>query len=289
MKKTLITLLILCLTGFVVAQETNEAEFKAAIGDTVVWEPPLGKCDAIGYNIKDSKVIDFKYLHYGEKVQVVAKKVGKSSIIATCQDNNTQVVANFIVYDPNEVLIVKGKPVKPTTQTFTGTYKFTPPTNNYLITIIDMGSKVSETYMKHGNDEAYNDGQGVDRFWNIMSGKNWYYRPDAQGWTDDVDWEFESLDESFAPLNSFANEVDKKNLSNYYIGTEKVLDIDCWHFFVNFPDGTAIQYWVDPANGCTLKRQMNTDPAKVVTVYNLKYDQLTFGPSFKKGLRDTTR
>lgn len=296
MKKILFTLMILCFAGLAIAQEANETEFKMALGDTVVWEP-FEKCDAIGYNIKGPKVINFKPLHFGEKIQVIAKKIGNSSIIATCQDNDTEAVANFIVYDPNEVPVVIEKPVKPATKTFTGTYKFAPPTDNYFVTINDMGSKFNETYMKHGDDEAYNDGQGIDRFWNIKTGKNWYYRPDAQGWTDDVDWEFEPLTESFPILNAFANEVDKSDLSNYYVGNEtltvggsdKPFDIECWKFFVDYPDGNVIQYWVDPANGCTLKRQMNADPAKIVTVYDLKYTKLHFGPSFKKGLHDTRR
>lgn len=296
MKKTLITLMVLCFASLAMAQEANETEFKMALGDTVVWMP-FEKCDAIGYNVKGPKVINFKPLHFGEKIQVIAKMVGNGSITATCQDNDTEAVANFIVYDPNDVPVIVEKPVKPATQTFTGTYKFTPPTDNYFITINDSGSKFNETYMKHGNDEAYNDGQGLDRFWNIKTGKNWYYRPDAQGWTDDVDWEFEPFGESFPIINSFANEVNKDDLSNYYVGNEtltvggsdKPFDIECWKFFVDFEDGTVIQYWVDPANGCTLKRQINADPAKVVTVYDLKYTRLYFGPSFKKGLHDITR
>ena len=296
MKKTLITLMILCFAGLAMAQEANETEFKMALGDTVVWMP-FEKCDGIGYNVKGSKVINYKPLHFGEKIQVIAKMVGNGTIVASCQDNDTEAVANFIVYDPNDVPVIVEKPVKPATQSFTGTYKFNPPTDNYFITINDMGSKFNETYMKHGNDEAYNDGQGLDRFWNIKTGKNWYYRPDAQGWTDDVDWEFEAFGESFPIINSFANEVNKDNLSNYFVGTEKLtvggsdkpMEIDCWHFFVDFEDGTVIQYWVDPANGCTLKRQINADPAKVVTVYDLKYTRLYFGPSFKKGLHDITR
>ena len=267
-----------------------------ALGDTIVWTP-FEKCDAIGYSIKGPKVISFKPLHFGEKVLVIAKMIGNGSVVATCQDNDTIAVANFTIFDPNDAPIIVEKPVKPATQTFTGTYNFNPPADNYFITINDMGSKFNETYMKHGNDEAYNDGQGVDRFWNIKTGKNWYYRPDAQGWTDDVDWEFEPLGESFAPLNSFANEVNKDNLSDYYVGTEtitvgnseKPTDIECWHFFVDFEDGTVIQYWVDPANGCTLKRQINAEPAKVVTVYDLHYTHLYFGPSFKKGPFDTAR
>ena len=296
MKKALMTLMFLCLAGFVMAQEENQTEFKMALGDTVVWKP-FTDCNMLGYNISGPKVISFKPIKMGDQIQIVAKKVGKSNIIATCQDNDTEMVASIIVIDPNDIPVVAEKPVKPETKPFTETYKFNPPTNNYFVTINDMGTGFNETYMKHGDDEAFNDGQGIDRFWNVKTGKNWYYKPDAQGWTDDVDWEFEPFGESFPIINSFANEVNHDNLSNYYVGNEtitvggsdKPFDIDCRKFFVDFEDGTVIQYWVDPANGCTLKRQINADPAKVVTVYDLKYTRLYFGPSFKTGLHDTRR
>ena len=296
MKKSLITMLFLCLAGFVVAQETNETELKMALGDTTVWKP-FASCDMVGYNISGPKVISFKPIDMGDQIQIIAKSVGKSSIIATCHNDDTKAVARITVIDPNDVPVVAEKPVKPQTLPFTETYKFNPPKDNFFITIHDTGSGFNDTYMKHGDDEAYNDGQSFDRFWNVKTGKNWYYKPDAQGWTDDVDWEFEPFGESFPILNSFAKEVDMDNLSNYYVGNEKVTvgnsqkptDIDCWKFFVDFEDGSVIQYWVDPANGCTLKRQVNTDPAKVVTVYDLKYTRLYFGPSFKKGLHDTRR
>ena len=296
MKKALYTLLFLCIASIAMAQETNETEFKMSLGDTVVWKP-FDNCDGIGYNIKGPKVINFKPIKYGDQIQIIAKTVGKSSIVASCNDNDTQAVANITVTDPNVTAIVTEKPVKPATQTFTGTYTFTPPTDHFFVTINDQATKFNETYMKLGDNEAFNDGQGIDRFWNVKTGKNWYYRPDAQGWTDDVDWEFQPFGKSFAPLNAFANEVNKDNLSNYYVGTEtltvgnseKPSDINCWHFFVDSPDGNVIQYWVDPANGCTLKRQINNEPPKVVTVYDLNYTRLYFGPSFKKGLHDTTR
>ena len=149
-------------------------------------------------------------------------------------------------------------------------------------------SDCRETFVKIGNKEAYNDGREIDRFWDIKDGENWYYRPEAQGWTDDVKWEFEPLGKSFFPLDSFDNEVDKSNLSKYYVGMERVLDVNCWHFFVDNEDGVT-QYWVDPANGCTLKRQVNSETPREVTVYDLKYTKLTFGPYFKKGLHDTRR
>ena len=296
MKKALIAMLFFCLTGFVMAQEANETEFKMSLGDTIVWKP-FENCNMLGYNVKGPKVISFKPVHFGEKIEIVAKKVGKGSIIATCQSYDTTAVANIIVYDPNEAPIIVEKLEKPATLPFTSAYTFNPPTDNYFITINDMGSGFNETYMKHGDDEAFNDGQGIDRFWNVKTGKNWYYRPDAQGWTDDVDWEFEPFGESIPFLNAFATEVNKDDLSNYYVGNEtitvggsdKPFDIECWKFFVDFEDGTVIQYWVDPASGSTLKRQVNTDPAKIVTVFDLKYTRLYFGPSFKKGLHDTRR
>jgi hypothetical protein len=288
MKKVLLSFMILCFCGLVTAQEINKNEFKMALGDTVVWRP-FDNCDNTGYEINGPKIISFKTVKFGDCIQVIAKRIGKSSIIATCNDSNDQAVARFTVFDPNDVPAVVEIPVKPATQTFTGTYKFNPPTDNFFITINDLGTKRNETYMRHGDNEAYNDGLGIDRFWNVKTGKNWYYRPDAQGWTDDVDWEFEAFGESFPIINSFATEVEKDNLSKYYVGMEKVLDINCWHFFVDIEDNLVIQYWVDPSNGCTLKRQMNSDPAKVVTVYDLKYTKLQFGPSFKKGLHDTRR
>lgn len=272
------------LTSAVLAQEPQE--FKMNVGDTLIWKP-FDKCPTTGYNVKSPKNISYQPIKTGDRLQIIALKVGKSSIIATC--NDTQMTANIIITDPNEVQVTTEKPVKPATLPFTGTYKFNPPTDHFFITINDLGTNFNETYMKLGDNEAFNDGQGVDRFWNVKTGKNWYYRSDAQGWTDDVDWEFEAFGQSFAPLNSFANEVEKDNLSNYFVGTENVAGIDCWHFFVDFPDGTVIQYWVDPANGCTLKRQVNADPAKIVTVYDLGYTRLYFGPSFKKSLHDTTR
>ena len=286
MKKTLFTLVLLCIASLSMAQKRKEFEFKISVGDTIVWTP-FNDCDTINYSIKFPNNIDIKPLKYGNSVQVIAKRVGNSRITTKCGVD--VFVAEFIIFDPNDIPDGPVIPVKPATQAFTDTYKYTPPTDNYFITIHNQTGDFYETYMKHGDEEAFNDGVGFDRFWNVKTGKVWYYCPDAQGWTDDVDWEFEPLDGSCPPLNSFANEVDKSNLSNYYVGKERVLDINCWKFFVEQEDGSVNQYWVDPANGCTLKRQFNSEPAKVVTVYDLNYNRVHFGPSFKKGLHDTRR
>ncbi len=287
MKKILLTATVLCLSAMLWAQDTEKTEFEMTVGDTVVWKP-FTDCNNLDYNVSGPKAISFKPIHYGEKIQIIAQRAGESSIIATCNNDGTRVTASFTVKDPYVAPIVE-KIEKPQTQTFTAEYHFLPPTDHYFVTITNPAAQCSETYVKVGDNEAFNDGLGTDRFWNLKTGKNWYYRPDAQGWTDDIDWEFEPLGTSFFPLNTFANEVDKSDLSQYYIGMEKVLDIDCWHFFADQPDGSVIQYWVDPTNGCTLKRQVNNDEPRTVTVYDLKYTKLYFGPSFKKSLHDTTR
>ena len=288
MKKLTILTLMLCIGSLAMAQENKETEIKLSVGDTVVWKP-FENCDMIGYNISGPKVISFKPVKFGDRIQIIALQNGKSQIVATCSDNDTKSVANITVAKPDEAPVAAAKPVKPATQTFTGNYNFNPPANNYFVTIYKPESDVRETYVKIGDIEAHNDGLDLDRLWNIKNGENWYYRPEAQGWTDDVKWEFEPFGESFFPLDAFANEVEKDNLSNYYVGNEKVLDINCWKFFVEHPDGTVTQYWVDPANGCTLKRQVNMEKPVEVTVYDLKYTKLYFGPSFKKGLHDTRR
>lgn len=288
MKKAFLTLLLVGLGFMLAAQETDKTELTLTVGDTLVWKP-FEDCNTIGYNISGPRVVTFSYLGFGEKIQIIAKQEGRSSITATCSDSDPakSIVAHITVEKPYVAPIVE-KLEKPQTQPFTATYAFNPPANNFFITVTDPGNHCKETFVKVGDNEAYNDGHGTDRFWNITTGKNWYYRPDAQGWTDDVDWEFEPFGESFFPINAFANEVDKSDLSQYYIGMDKVLDIDCWVFFVDSDNG-VVRYWVDPANGCTLQRQVNTDEPRVVTVYDLKYNRLYFGPSFKKGLHDTTR
>lgn len=285
MNRLSITLLLICFGCMTVAQEANNQEFKLMVGDTTIWQP-FDNCDMISYNRIGSKIVDFKLINFGDRVQLIALKEGNCSIKATCGD--IEAIAKITVQAPYMTPIFE-KIEKPENQSFTSTYNFIPPKDNFFVTVTDPDHQCNETYVKVGDNEAHNDGHGGDRFWNIKTGKNWYYRPEAQGWTDDVDWEFEAFGESFFPLNAFANEVDKSDLSQYYIGMDNVLDVNCWVFFVEQQDGSVIRYWVDPANGCTLQRQVNADEPRVVTVYDLKYKKLYFGPSFKKSLNDITR
>ena len=294
MKKALFTFMFLCLGGMLTAQETqlNGCKLFANdtiifIGDTIEWQPSV-RCDSITYSISRPEYISYEPLRGGMCLQIIAKKVGMSYISVRCEDDVTDAAAiNVTVREKAPVYVQTVE--KPQTQAFTETYKYTPPTDNYFITLRNQVGQFDETYIKCGDEEAFNDGVGFDRIWNVKTGKVWYYCPDAQGWTDDVDWEFEPFDGCPA-LNAFDKEVeDKSNLSKYYVGKEKAFNTDCWRFYVEQEDGSVIQYWVNPANGCTLKRQFNNQPAKEVTVYNLNYTRLNFGPKYKKGLHDNRR
>lgn len=283
--KRSITLFFL-LTAFITAAFAQDNEYKLQVGDTLVLQP-FQHCNQVKYNLSSKESVQFSPLHFGEKFQLIAIKPGTTRLKATCDDNTATITV--IVMDPNVQPVVEKVVIeKPETQPFAGTYQFLPPSDHFFITVTNPNDECRETYAKIGDEESYNNGRDIDRFWNTKTGMNWFYVPSAQGWTDDVKWEFEAFGESFFPLNSFAREVNPDSLSQYYTGMEKVLDVDCWTFFVK-KDGVVNRYWVDPSNGCTLRRQTNNDTPWEVTVYNLHFQKWFFGPHFKKSLHDKTR
>ena len=289
MKKTLLFLFAwVCFMPSGLTQ--TEKVYNILVGDTIRL-PLFKQCRNVNYSVSSKEVVKFTPLHYGEKIQVIGQKVGNCTIQATCDEMSTTVVIN--VTDPTaniESAPIDTKIDKPETIPFYVRYQFNPPSDHFFITCANLGNESRETHAKIGNEEAYNNGNDIDRFWNIQTGDNYYYVPSAQGWTKDVKWDFEPFGSSFFPLNAFAQEVNTdEDLSNYYTGTEKVLDIDCWVFFVEHPDGTVIRYWVDPSNGCTLRRQVNKDAPYEITIYNLSYQSWEFGPNYKKSTKNKAR
>ena len=72
MKRILLVLLawsFLMPLGFAQTKE----EYNIKVGDTLVL-PLFNKCRSVNYNVSSKSVIDFKPLHYGEKVQVIGSK-----------------------------------------------------------------------------------------------------------------------------------------------------------------------------------------------------------------------
>ena len=285
MKHLLLTLILLFAGTLLIAQEEYHEEYRIHIGDTLLWHP-FNQCNNISFKVSPKDIVHFEPIQY-TKVLVVGTKTGLCHLKATCGD--VSVSAEITVEDVQTPSVNTEPFEKPQTQPFSATYQFNPPTDHFFITFTHPDDEYRETYAKIGPEEAYNDGHGIDRFWNTTTGANYFYVPEAQGWTDDVKFDFEPFGESFFPLNAFAHEVDTEgDLSAYYIGTEKVLDIDCWVFFAQ-QENDVIRYWVDPANGCTLRRQVNNENPSEVTVYDLQYTRWFFGPKFKKSLHDKTR
>lgn len=285
MRKSLL-LAFLTITSIAFAQSDHyTAQISLNQGDTLRWKPEI-HCNDIHYNVQGSNTIKMQALK-GGRIQVVGRRPGIGYLNIACSDTSYNI--KFIVNDPAKTPTEQVTMTKPETLPFDGSYSFNPPTDNFFITCSDPGNHSVITRIKIGDEEAINDGHGTDRFWNIKTGKNYYYRPDAQGWTPDVDWDFEAFGDSFFPLNAFNREVNIDSLANYYVGTASITGIDCWHFYVERKDGNVIQYWVDPANGCTLQRQVNLNTPHTVTIYNLNYHKWEFGPRYKKSLHDKTR
>lgn len=290
MKMFILCLLLLGMVGNSMAQEKGNTDFQIFVGDTVQWTP-FEKCDSIKYNITNGSVIDLSYIKHGKTLRMIGRKSGNCTISALCGDSTSRIL-----------IVVRGKiieqgfngdtmnrPRKPATKVFSETYQFNPPADHFFISYFNPLNRSKETFCKIGDEEAYNNGRDIDRFWNTKTGKNYYYRPEAQGWTPDVAWEFQAFGKSFFPLNSFLREMPDGDLSQYYVGDEEVRGVKCWHFFVDQANGNVIQYWVDPSNGCTLRRQVNESETYEVVDYNLNYRKWLFGPMFKKSLHDKTR
>ena len=289
MKKLTLILILLGLAGLSVAQNHSGNNFQIVVGDTVLWTP-FENCDNIKYSFTNRGVVSFSYLEFGKTVRLVGNKPGYCTIFASCGDSTAN--AGVLVSMPKaaqQLIAEENKPSKPDVQVFADTFSFNPPNDHFFISYYDPYNDCNTTFCKIGPEEAYNNGRDIDRFWNTKTGKHYYYRPESQGWTPDVDGDFQAFGDSFFPLNSFAREKPDDDLSQYYVGDEEVLGVNCWHFFVDQTNGSAIQYWVDPSNGCTLRRQVNVDKVCEVVVYNLNFRKWMFGPMFKKSMYDKTR
>ena len=263
----------------------NVTEIRLQPGENTSWRP-YEACKELRFSTSGSNVIKTMPKADG-RVTITALSCGTATITAKCGEESMK--AKVIVAEIKPEDTMKFSFERPVAKPFTGTYKFNPPTDHFFITYTNPYSQSVITLAKIGAEEAFKDINGSDRFWNTETGKNYYYRSDAQGWTPDVDWDFEAFGDSFFPLNTFNREANIDSLAQYFVGTETVAGIDCWHFYVEGNDGNVIQYWVDPANGCTLKRQVNLDAPHTVTIYNLDYRKWEFGPKYKKSLHDKTR
>lgn len=261
----------------------NVTEIRLQPGENTSWRP-YESCKELRFSTSGSNVIKTMPKADG-RVTITALNCGTATITAKCGEESVK--AKVIVAEIKPEDTMKFSFERPVAKPFTGTYKFNPPTDHFFISYTDPLGKSTETRVKIGDEESYHDGKGVDCYWNVKTGENFHYDLD-KGWQPDVKFDFEPLSSEFFPLNAFNVEVPADSIANCYLGEEEYLGINCWVFFTQKPDGSIVKFWVDPANGCTLKRQVNSDEPCVVKMYTLNYTKWEFGPR-KKSRKDITR
>lgn len=276
--------MMLGISTIVCAQTVdNVTEIRLQPGENTSWRP-YESCKELRFSTSGSNVIKTMPKADG-RVTITAVGCGTATITAKCGEESMK--AKVIVAEIKPEDTMKFSFERPVAKPFTGTYKFNPPTDHFFISYTDPLGKSTETRVKIGDEESYHDGKGVDCYWNVKTGENFHYDLD-KGWQPDVKFDFEPLSSEFFPLNAFNVEVPADSIANCYLGEEEYLGINCWVFFTQKPDGSIVKFWVDPANGCTLKRQVNSDEPCVVKMYTLNYTKWEFGPR-KKSHKDITR
>lgn len=277
-------MLVMSISGFVWGQTADYAqEFCLQPGETASWRP-FTECKELRFSTTGSNVARAMPKPDG-RVTITALGCGTAYITARCGEESEKVKVIVAEIKPEDTM--KFSFERPVAKPFTGTYKFNPPTDHFFVSYSDPMGKSTETRVKIGDEESYHDGKGVDCYWNVKTGENFHYDLD-KGWQPDVKFDFEPLSHDFFPLNAFAIEVPADSIANCFIGEENYLGVNCWVFFTQKTDGSIVKFWVDPANGCTLKRQVNNDEPCIVKMYTLNYTKWEFGPR-KKSRKDITR
>ncbi len=242
-----------------------DAKYELFVNGEDEWTPFPGKS---GVTFEVSKEDILSLSPTDSKVEFTGKKVGETVITATCEGKTATA---FVKVKEMDVII---------------DYKYTPPTDNFCIAVksTENGNSYINQYAKIGAEEAMID-ESTDwqQFCNISTGT--YYTVADGKWYEDVQWGFYSFEESgghgspICDFNDFVKLLGQmgfgnEKLTEFYAGQETLLDVDCWVFDSNGWNNIYAKFWVDPSNGCTLKKAgTTTDTVIEVTRYDLSYTE----------------
>lgn len=163
---------------------------------------------------------------------------------------------------------------------FSGTYIYTPFTDNYYIEWTSGGG----TYFAAGvgDDFCHMPTEEMVTYINCATGEGWSRAADGTEWYQD-DYDYSDMDHLsyvgvFSAMEDFfmkyfrAYGKEDSELTDYYVGMEKVAGVNCWVFDTQGLNAIEMKYWIDPSNGCCLKYQTKEDGYTVeITEYNLNY------------------
>lgn len=251
--------------------EGYDAEYTIVIDGADSWRPFE---NGSGVTFASSKGGVISSTDDGKTVKFTGLAVGETDITATSGTDTAKALVK-VVKRSEQQDEQKAK--------FSGTYAYNPPTDNFCIETQSTRNGKSETdvWAKIGDEEANIDGDDWQGFYNVSTGAN-YTVLDGR-WIEDVQWGFHSIaDRGGVPspldtFNTFFQLLQKlgfgnEKLGDFYIGEETICGVKCWVFDTNGYNAIYAKYWVDPANGCTLKEAGTTeDYVCEVTTYDLDY------------------
>ena len=171
------------------------------------------------------------------------------------------------------------------------TYKYDPPKNfNFSYAVYDKDvSKEPMIYQYAYLDDKLSQ-KDSDGLWYHYAGNSAYIK-DGNDWVKDLEATegivkdaIEGVTSEPWPLNAYYVQIPSKtagtalDINDYYKGTEKVCGIECWVIETGTHGGYGehYKYWINPANGHTLKMEWG-DPGKTnvieVTFYDVNFKE----------------
>ncbi|MDO4567448.1 MAG: hypothetical protein Q4B99_00660 [Clostridia bacterium] len=245
-----------------------DAEFTIYVNGSDEWTPFEGK-SGVAFDYSGSVI---SMTSDATTVSFTGKQVGEAVITAAVEGEQSRALVRVRAMEPDEDEIRID-------------YNYDPPQDNFCIEIryYEAGETYNDIYAKIGAEEAGIYGYtGWQEFYNITTGE--YYTVVDGMWYDDVLWGFDSFADMGhnPPITEFNEFVaalrqmgfDNGKLADFYVGTEIVCGVECWVFDTDGWNGQYVKYWVDPANGCALKKAgTTTDAVYEVVRYELDYTE----------------
>ncbi len=172
---------------------------------------------------------------------------------------------------------------------YNGNYVFNPPTDNYYIALNDGAVeevRVGDMYSYFENNE-----QGYSVHVNF-SREGKVYVPYQGKWYNDTNMVYDDYTEIkescplifrsmedglISYLKAFGTEDDEhgEKLKDYYVGNEKVCDVNCWVFDSKGINALYTKYRVDPSNGAVLKVEYyQSDYIEELSAYDVNYTKM---------------
>jgi len=254
--------------GTSILPEGIDKEFLIYVNGSDEWTPFPGK-SGVSFENSDSGILNTT--DNSIKIEFVGKAVGESVITATHENIERKALV--------KVRAIEGGTI---------TYRYDAPVNFYYEYVnYTKGGSYDESDI---HLEAYLNGA----YTHNLSGTNYLfhyvgtnaYGYDGSKWVidemaepDEVQGVIEEASSNPFPLNLYYTIIDSTaagsfiNINDYYKGKETVCGISCWVIDLGNYGGASERYkfWINPANGHTLKMEMGESNNRDVTEV-LKYN-----------------